>query len=321
MYSYGVLGRHLLSDIPLALPPWDGMQRPVFRLVAGEAVNAPVQCGESRSEYRFGDIACEENSDAGILTVTIGSRLCFTIDAAGTITSCCRPAVPEQLLLRALIGVVFPIYSSRNSVLTFHGSAICTPDLQHGIMLLGNKGAGKSTAAAWLTGCGYRLLGDDMVPAAVADGSIRLLPGVAMAQLTPSAFLQLCGEDANLPGAVAAGDKVHWMAEPCHESVPASLVIILSTEPDLDRPALNRVRGMQKVGFLTSHLSMLPGIDLPAHQFAALAGNLAALPMWSITRGSGESSPEPVIEQILRVLSDYPAGAPMGSEILSEKKW
>jgi len=73
----------------------------------------------------------------------------------------------------------------------FHGSAVSLPDNAGALILIGEKGAGKSTIAAALSLSGCSLLCDDIVPIITGPA---VMPGVARAKLLPDAYQQLCGD-------------------------------------------------------------------------------------------------------------------------------
>jgi hypothetical protein len=69
--------------------------------------------------------------------------------------------------------------------LTLHANAAITPD-GRGVLLLGHKGAGKTTTTLALGERGWTHAGDDLVVLAETDGELWLLPGKPTAAVRPS---------------------------------------------------------------------------------------------------------------------------------------
>lgn len=118
----------------------------------------------------------------------------FTITGGDLITIDPYPGVDDQLLRMPLLGPVLANILHDRGRLVLHASAVrvgggC-------VILLGDKGAGKSTTAAALVAAGHQLMTDDVVALNLADADrILLEPGFPQMKL-----------DLQLPAAAGVRD-------------------------------------------------------------------------------------------------------------------
>ena len=134
------------------------------------------------------------------------------------------PGVGDPLLRLPLLGTVMALLLHVRGSLVLHASAVAVGNA--GVVLLGDKGAGKSTTAAALVRAGHRLLADDVVAIDFADGGVRIKPGFP--QLKLDAGIEIGADAVTMPPVVAGFDKrQHRLAEFQHTPVPPRVFYIL----------------------------------------------------------------------------------------------
>lgn len=101
-----------------------------------------------------------------------------------------HPRADHEVLLKFLLGTVLGTLLHQRGLVPLHGSAI---DFNgHGIVFIGNSGAGKSTTSAAMQQRGFPLLTDDICPIKVNSSFDPLiLPGLAQIRLKPDSFAKL----------------------------------------------------------------------------------------------------------------------------------
>lgn len=85
----------------------------------------------------------------------------FEIVGGSRVSYRLRESVDPGLIAFPLLGPVFGLLLHLRGLLVFHASALAINGV--GVILLGDKGAGKSTTAAAMVALGHKLLSDDIV--------------------------------------------------------------------------------------------------------------------------------------------------------------
>jgi hypothetical protein len=203
-------GLTIESPFPLqgALPPALGRARPdviivwepisAWRKIALALVEPPDPNGD---RPRIGEAA------DGSLCVEWRNELQFVIAPANDkIAVICRVEKLE-FAPTALIGIGMGLLLHRRGVLCLHGSALSINGRT--IALLGESGAGKSTAAAALVRAGAVLISDDVVALRQEGGEFVVESGSTSLRLDEAAKTHLLGEDLELAAAPWV-DKLLW---------------------------------------------------------------------------------------------------------------
>ncbi len=114
----------------------------------------------------------------------------FEVSAEGrTVRSWAVPAMQSGNLEELFFETVMRTVLCRQGLPAFHASAV----FKHGgaVLLMGPKGAGKSTLASALQKIGWTLLADDLVRLRCEDGSWCALPGMRRNKLRPDSLRAL----------------------------------------------------------------------------------------------------------------------------------
>ncbi len=121
---------------------------------------------------------------------TVGA---FHVSPSGNIVADPAPDVGDDLLAFPLLGPVLALALHMRGLFLLHASAVA---LKSGpsVVLMGDKGAGKSTTATALLEAGHSLLADDLVTFN-QQGAAQVLPGFAQVKLSDAALTRL-----KLPG-------------------------------------------------------------------------------------------------------------------------
>ena len=208
--TYSAFGLRIRSELPL----------PGLRPATGEP-DIHIQRGEVLAPGGFPPtgIAHEPEPDADRLAWLDRARLRIT-DGEITVDSA-DPAFAQQCVVGPGMGVLL----HRRGLLVLHGAAIDVGG--RAVVLLGDKGAGKSTTAAALIARGHRLLTDDLV-ALAPDASVPMvLPGPTQMKLWPEA-VEAIGLDATVTPFFEGLAKGIWSEAPTTTSpTPLALVAVL----------------------------------------------------------------------------------------------
>lgn len=109
----------------------------------------------------------------------------------GRITASPHPGVSGDLLAYPLLGSVLALALEQLGLFTLHASAVAVGG--RGVVMMGDKGAGKSTTATALILAGHPLIADDIV--AVED-DLTLRPGFPQVKLSAAAAAGFDAPDA-----------------------------------------------------------------------------------------------------------------------------
>jgi hypothetical protein len=178
----------------------------------------------------------------------------FRVAHDGLIEVDANPGVPDSLVSLPLLGAVMATLLHRRGLGVFHASAVSVD--AHGIALLGDKGAGKSTTAGALVAAGHRLISDDIVALDYErEGAPMLLPANAELKLWPDSGERLRGAGLRRLGRIHAGiNKAHYApASPVAESVKLQRLYLLERR---DEPGVRTLPAAEALSQLMRHTYM-----------------------------------------------------------------
>ena len=115
----------------------------------------------------------------------------FSMSCIGeTIDISWTPAMPFQDIVAYLLGPVLGCILRLRGVTCLHAAVVAIE--QKAIAIIGSKGAGKSTTAAFFVQQGYKFLTDDIAPLVHCDGQFWVQPGYPCLRLWPNTIDALC---------------------------------------------------------------------------------------------------------------------------------
>ncbi|MDT0631370.1 hypothetical protein RQM47_04850 [Rubrivirga sp. S365] len=255
--SYSVFGLRLRSALPLpglrpAPPSGAGGAEVVVR-------RGPVDAPGPASAY---GIAGWPGDDADTIVWRRDTRLRIT--ASDITVDTADDAFARQCVLGPGLGVLL----HRRGRLVLHGSAVDVGG--RAVVLVGDKGAGKSTTAAALVARGHRLLTDDLVALDEDAGGAAVLPGPTQMKLWSASASALGVETEPFMDGI---DKGVWHgAAPAERAAPLALVCSLGWG---ERVALTPLAGGAAFGDVFGHV-YAPRF-LGAQAGAPLVGRVAGL--------------------------------------------
>lgn len=245
---YGCYGLVVCSEIELPeLVPVEP-SHPDVRIVVGPVAGRRPGPGQSIYAFHPGDAYLAWDT-VGAFRVTRGNRI--EVDPL--------PGADPRLIPFPLLGPVIACLLSQRDLHVLHASAVSVNG--HGAVLLGDKGAGKSTTAGLMIAAGHRLLADDVVAIdPVVSGQASIAPGFPQLKLADSAAQALRLSDAQVLDMVnpAIGKRQHRVASRFAQTeVPARRLYVLERGEDPGIEMLNPQHALQAV----MRFSYMPRID------------------------------------------------------------
>lgn len=153
----------------------------------------------------------------------------FRIAASGVVTI--DPLTEDLQAIRfALLGPVLAAILQIRGLALLHGSAIA-----HGgkaILMLGRKGAGKSTLAAAFVANGGEILNDDVLPIRLVGEAAMIIAGFPAVKLTTKARDLLFRPGDERDCKIAVGDEKHFvsLSAPTVKEFDVAAVVIIDPE-------------------------------------------------------------------------------------------
>ena len=173
-HTYEACGLRFRSELEL----------PGLRPAAGDGADVVVRRGpvEEPSGFPPSGIAAEPGPDADRLAWYGRARLRVADDEV------VADSADDAFVRQCVVGPGLGVLLHRRGRLVLHGSAVDVGG--RAVVLLGEKGAGKSTTAAALLARGHALLTDDLValaarPGGGSDGPPAVAPGPTQMKLWP----------------------------------------------------------------------------------------------------------------------------------------
>ncbi len=234
-YVYQAYGLRILSDV--ALPEMgSGDAATAEALPELRIRRRPVAAPTDRrpgTDFRFGA------DGTGLWWDTVGG---FWVSPTGDIDTDPADGVDDDLLAFPLLGPVLALALHARGTFLLHASAVALKS-GPGVVLMGDKGAGKSTTATALLEAGPKLIADDIV--AFADGALpRLIPAFPQVKLSTEALERLNFGDATVrPDVHEAIDKHRVMIPERFAAAPAPLsrLYVLQRSTDARAPRAETV--------------------------------------------------------------------------------
>lgn len=188
------------------------------------------------------------------------------------------------------LSLVMPHLLGRRGALCLHAGVVALDG--HAYLLLGNKGAGKSTTVGALLSRGHTLLADDLAALTERDGRFLAWPGYGRVNLWPEALRALGHCEAGLPRALSIIDKrsLPVKVRAGTEPLPLAGCFLLGPRRGASHaPAATRLTPAQALAGLAEHRSHA---HLPAsrsrqrNEFEQLGRLVQTVPVWRIDRAN-----------------------------------
>ena len=138
----------------------------------------------------------------------------------------------EPFARQCVVGPGLGIVLHRRGRLVLHGSAVAVSG--RAVVLLGRKGAGKSTTAAALLARGHSLLTDDLVALDLDGPTVRCAPGPVQMKLWPASADALDLGDQLEPFAEGFAKGVWFGAPAAGRPTPVAMICVLGWADNLD---------------------------------------------------------------------------------------
>ena len=162
----------------------------------------------------------------------------------------------------------------------FHGSAVSLPDNAGALVLIGEKGAGKSTLAAALSLSGCSLLCDDIVPIVTGPA---VMPGVARAKLLPDAYQRLCGDPETAGEQFDGISKYYTDLPQAHSETALPLTAIIYLEQKaVTSVAISPLHGVRKFQKMIKQVIRIDGMDTAEVLFETVTANCRDIPVYRV---------------------------------------
>jgi hypothetical protein len=168
--------------------------------------------------------------------------------------------VSDQLVSQPLLGGVISMALERRRLLCLHAGAVAIDGRV--AVLMGDKGAGKSTTGGALMRRGYRPVSDDLVPIEDrpdSDGPGLVRPGFASMKLYPDSAAALdMAPDASDRIIHPSTKKVQkrMPTEIAKDALPLGAVFVLDRSPDVAAPRADRLPPHEALQQILRHTFM-----------------------------------------------------------------
>lgn len=206
VYRYQAYGLRVESDRALpGLIPCDDEQVDVTITFVGDCV---ALGGDTSGQLVYPKTSSDQSilrvwrtANGGLrLTASYRGEYCtFVVEPGGAqVRVAWSPVTPVQDVLLYLLGPVLGSVLRMRGATCLHGSAVAYQG--QAAVLIGPKGAGKSTTAAALLERGCKMLTDDIAVIREADGQFYVEPGYPGMRLRDTSAAHLYGTADALPG-------------------------------------------------------------------------------------------------------------------------
>jgi hypothetical protein len=178
------------------------------------------------------------------------------------------------------------------SMLAFHGAAVSRDG--KAIVVLGDRGIGKSTTALGLAKRGWGLLCDDIV-VIEPDGNVPL--GVARARLNADSYDLLMDGRQAVDAPLDMDGKHPVESHVPVRAAPLTLAFVIEAM-EVDNVESREIRGHGKLSAVLDHMHSPPGIGDPASRLGRAAAVMSMVPMYRIRRPSKRFALDELLDKI-----------------------
>ena len=169
----------------------------------------------------------------------------FVVSQGSSITIISRGETDPRLEALALQGVVFAALMSQRGKMVLHASAI---ELQgRAVILVGDKGQGKTTLGLKLLSMGGRLLSDDVTVLSFENGRAMILPGPPSVKAWPDSLGHIGVDPHSCPRLFEETDKrLYCVPVSATSSTPIELIRLFFLK-ETDSVVIRKMGGADKL--------------------------------------------------------------------------
>lgn len=258
MFSYGVYGLKIWSDISLALPAFGNSRSPGFGGTgSGLAALAEITLSSADTDFfvrEAGSARLNDRWDRGFQYAALPDGRTyvrgwemgeFLVGADGASIVCNRqPGIAVDAFEVYLMGQALSFALLKRGFEPLHGTAVVIDG--HAVGFLGASGVGKSTLAAAFVRAGFRVLTDDVLVVHGTGEGAMAYPGPSRLKLFSNTAARMA---ANVSGAVRMNGARTKLVIPIDDAnahaAPVPLTAIYDVSLPTGRP------GSQKVSMTT----------------------------------------------------------------------
>lgn len=277
-HKYRAYDLNIHSEIVLPeLAPGDGTADVIIRL--GKLEGLPAEAKDARSFYKV--------TDDGIYLAWEGVGA-FLVRNGNEIIIDPLPGVEECILRLFILGSTLAmLLHQRGDLVVLHASMVAIKN--NAIGFVGDKGAGKSTMAAFLHERGHRLMADDVLAIDLRAGTPEALPGFPHLKLWPDSVATLGHTPEELPKLRPELEKRSLRLDGnfSQTSVPLKAIYMLDQG---EEPSIKKLHPKQALQALMPHwygarfgTDLLQGLGLTTH-FSQCSTLVNTVPFFHLKR-------------------------------------
>ena len=297
VYNYRTYNKIIQSEIPLPLKPIPVEEANSAKLPEQSIITL------KRSALPGNISPTHEIEGTGISYSLVDDHILITIERTALFKiihqnellydASLYPHSSEKRIGLIFLHLILQFLISGSSHFLFHGSAVSLPGTNSAgicsrgggaLILLGEKGAGKSTLAAALSLSGCSLLCDDIVPIVESEdsGIPAVLPGISRAKLLPDAYKNLIGSIETAALNYDGISKYYTDLPQEQKTVPLTAVLYLEQKP-IESVEIQSVSGMKKFQKLIQQTIRIEGLDTAERLFETVIGTCRDIPIYQVT--------------------------------------
>ncbi|MDD4083543.1 MAG: hypothetical protein WC162_02065 [Sphaerochaetaceae bacterium] len=206
----------------------------------------------------------------------------------------------ETLIGLFFVHLVMVFIVKEKDQLLFHGSALTLPASSASCILLGSKGAGKSTLAAALTKLGCKVLCDDLIQ--VIQGPV-VQPGIPIIKLFKDSYKAITKKEDVENVQFDGQGKIHVQVN--HTIQPSSLrTICIIEKKDISKIEIKEITGGQKLQNIIPHIIKISQIDTDVSVFRQLLTYSNSIRVFHLIRPEGFTDPHFTANIILKKITE-----------------
>lgn len=197
-----------------------------------------------------------------------------------------------------LIHFVMLFIINNNNYLLLHGSAVTSPfNKEEAMILIGKKGAGKSTLAATLSKHNSKILCDDLIPIS-KDGLVH--PGIPIIKLFEDSYKAITN-NAEISNENSDGQgKYHLNANYSSSAKKLNTIIILS-KCNINDIEIKELTGGEKIKAIIQHIIKIDTLNKDSFIFTYLMELTKNIKVYSLKRVDEYINPELIIKEIFKI--------------------